>query len=94
MNELKYIIVIPKGMTKDSARAIIFNGLLVHLHIWKSCPEGFKLNSAGFMNIGPSIYDVKCYGKSESLHVDSDPEFDKEIILRTLGCMPLNHFDV
>jgi hypothetical protein len=39
MNELKYIIVIPKGFSALTARAIIFNGMLVHSMVVKELVE-------------------------------------------------------
>ncbi len=89
MNELKYIIVIPPGFNEQlGARAIIFNGLIVHKEM---IPKGFKCFSAGFLTFTFNLDlnkgldgGVYCYGKSESIGIKSCPAFDAMIIKRTL----------
>jgi len=74
--------MIPKGFNKFGARAIIFNGLFTHSLVAKPFIEqGWIVNSAGFLDISDG---VKCYGKSESLKVDSEPVFDNIIVSQTL----------
>lgn len=82
MNELKYIVMIPKGFNKLGARAIIFNGLFTHSIVAEGfIKQGWKVNSAGFLSIKDGI---KCSGKSESLKVESEPIFDNIIVSQTL----------
>jgi hypothetical protein len=83
MNELKYIIVTPDGFnTIMGARAIIFNGLFNHCDM---VPPRVTVESAGFMKLGKNGHSiVTCYGRSESLDLDSNPNFDSIIVTRTL----------
>lgn len=82
MNELKYIVMIPKGFNELGARAIIFNGLFTHSLVAKPFIEiGWKVNSAGFLDITDG---VKCYGRSESLDIGSAGIFDNIIVSQTL----------
>ena len=84
MNELKYIIVTPKGFSKImGARAIIFNGVFAHKDM---VPPHCTVESAGFCTIEKNGHSIAtCYGKSDSLNVASDPLFDSIIITRTLS---------
>lgn len=82
MNELKYIVMIPKGFNKFGARGIIFNGLFTHSTVAKPfIEEGWVVNSAGFLSIKDGI---KCTGRSDSLNIDSEEFFDNIIISQTL----------
>lgn len=84
MNDLKYVIVIPPGMTLLGARAIIFNGMITHSSV---VPESFKVHSAGFCVLGTNNKNelhAKCYGESSSLGVKSDPIFDAQTVRKTL----------
>lgn len=88
MNELKYVILIPKGMNVHGARAIIFNGLFNHKDIAvMSCATGrAKVHSAGFLTLTAGEGKIKCFGYSESLNVGSKVG-DAEIVERTLRGM-------
>jgi len=91
MNELKYVIVIPKGFSKMGARAIIFNGIITHSSVVKELPEGWIINSAGFMYFETrDISSLVCHGSSESLNVKSEELFDRIIIRQTLERQPIN----
>lgn len=89
MNELKYVIVIPKGFNEFGARAIIFNGLMNHIDMVRFLIEkrDFTVHSAGFLDLSEG---VRCYGDSESIskylqkEVKSDPVFDNIIVSQTL----------
>jgi len=83
MNDLKYIIVNMKGWRKDQARAIIFNGMVTHSTV---VPQDFECIGAGFMILGniDGKLAAKCWGKSVSLDIKSDPIFDAQIIRKTL----------
>ncbi len=91
MNDLKYVIVQPRGLTRMSARAIIFNGLLNHASVVEKLKEeGFTLLSAGFLVFETDKIDsVKPYGFSSSLGLECDEMFDRIIILQTLKRMPM-----
>lgn len=74
--------MIPPGFNKVGARAIIFNGLFTHSTVAKPFIEQkWKVNSAGFLDLSNG---VKCYGKSDSLEIKSDPIFDNIIVSQTL----------
>ena len=77
MNELKYNIVQSKR-NPDWIRAIVFNGLLGHIEMQ---PKEWIVISAGFCDL--SIGQVKVYGRSDSLNLDSRKE-DEDIIWKTL----------
>jgi hypothetical protein len=82
MNELKYIVMIPPGFNTIGARAIIFNGLFTHSVVAKGfIEEGWTVNSAGFLDLK---HGVTCFGRSESLNVESEPFFDQLIVSQTM----------
>lgn len=59
--------------------AILFNNNTPHLLVAKA----LICYSAGFCKVYMNcqgIYDVQCYGISESMELDSQPEIDKEVI--------------
>ena len=91
MNDLKYVIVQPRGLNRISARAIIFNGLLNHSSVVENLKaEGYTILSAGFLIFETDKIDsVKPFGFSESLGLECDEFFDRIIILQTLKRMPL-----
>lgn len=82
MNEIKYVIVIPRGMNKNGARAILFNGMINHKDMVQTilATKEFVLHSAGFCTVFP---EIKAWGRSESLEVGSRKD-DAEVINRTL----------
>ena len=83
MNDIKYVIMIPKGMNIHGARAIIFNGIFNHkdiAHISVVARVG-KVHSAGFVSF--SEEGIKCFGSSDSLGVGCKTG-DAAIVERTL----------
>jgi len=82
MNEIKYVILIPKGMNEQGARAMIFNGSMNHKEavFYLTATGQFKVRSAGFCTVFP---EIKAWGESVSLSVKS-LDGDAEIIERTL----------
>lgn len=86
MNDLKYIVVIPPGFNEQGARAIIFNGLVVHSQMVPQ-QQKMKVVGAGFMRLGikkgTSELQVQCFGESTSLNISSRKQ-DAEIVRRTL----------
>ncbi len=88
MNELKYIIVIPKGFNKEGARAIVFNGWINHCDAVNTEGGRLEVHSAGFcsltLNKKTKKMQIKCFGESTTLNVKSNPKFDQIIIARTL----------
>lgn len=96
MNDLKYVIVVPKGFASLSGRAIIFNGIINHCDVVKGLPEGWRTISAGFMkfdHFSDDINTLQVWGKSESLGIESDPVLDKILIRQTLSGTTPNFYE-
>lgn len=90
MNDLKYLIFIPKGCDAISSRAIVFNGVVTHVVIKIALEaEGHKVVSGGFC----SVRRITVWGESVSIRnlcgvtCESRPQ-DVEIIRNTLSEMP------
>ena len=83
MNEIKYVIIIPRGMNIHGARAIIFNGMLNHADIAEATikREAGKVHSAGFCNLTKGKVK-RIYGTSTSLGLGPQPG-DEAVIERT-----------
>lgn len=78
---MKYIIIVRDlGRGTLVAYPILFPNMLVHADVAKNMLRGelrgCKVDSAGFL----SCIDHTCYGRSESLNIDSKPERDSNII--------------
>lgn len=84
MNELKYVIVIPRGMNVYGARAILFNGMLNHADVVEATLKrgAAEVYSAGFCAIKRGKVN-RVWGHSSSLDIGSKPN-DDAIIMRTL----------
>ena len=83
-NDLKYVIIQPIGMSKRHSRALIFNGMVQHIDAVSSeVRKRFTIVSAGFFKMNGVT--IKCWGKSISLGIEGDHEFDEDIIYRTLN---------
>ena len=81
--DLKYVIVWRVNIV--FARAIVFNGDIVHKDM---VPRGWTCESAGFCALSGTQFDdikVTCFGRSDSLDKDSIPIFDQGIIEKTLN---------
>ena len=87
MNEVKYVIFRIGSPALYYYKACVFNGMLVHSLIAQAHAEnGLEVWSAGFctITVGSGLPKVVCYGKSESLKMESNPEFDSQVIKETL----------
>lgn len=85
MNRLKYIIASIPSYPSLSA-PILFN----EPHIHSEVGEGFKVSSAGFVDItvdSNGVATVVCHGESISLNIKSNPIEDKIKIERLLNGM-------
>lgn len=70
--EFKYIII-------DRVKYVLFAHGIEHIDEAK----GRNVTSAGFCRIGVDNVDklfVECFGRSESLNIDSNPERDAKVI--------------
>ena len=74
---MKYIIF----KVKDFYHPVLFAEHTTHKQV--TCEGGIPI-SAGFVSFTPTYRFPKCYGKSESLKLDSNPERDSEIIRKFL----------
>lgn len=85
MNRLKYIIASHPNYSSLSA-PILFGELHKHSEV----AMGFKVTSAGFVDITVDTHGVStatCFGESVSLNIKSDPIEDKIKIERLLNGM-------
>lgn len=86
MNDVKYIVFTVPGL--EGERVIIFNGMLVHKIVGESIEkQKGTIVSAGFckFNTDDDGLEVQCYGKSESLKVESRGFLDSLVVLNTLN---------
>ena len=85
MNRLKYIIASIPACPHLSA-PILFNEPHIHADVGR----GFKVSSAGFVDISVDnhgVATVVCHGESTSLNIKSNPIEDKIKIERLLNGM-------
>lgn len=81
MSASKYIVVQESGTGNLSI--LIFSNLLIHREV----ARGFKVLSAGFVSFYPDegpAGEFHCYGRSESLDIDSNPERDNKLANKLL----------
>lgn len=81
MKELKYIVV---SDYEGIERAIVFDPKIVHRDVAKihSASHGPRVISAGFCTLFP---EVRAYGESESLRLESRPVEDTGILAAMLS---------
>jgi len=78
----------PKYIVTKSGSVVIFSSEIVHSHF-----RNLEIKTAGFVSIGVKSYGVgvTCYGRSESLDIDSDPK-DAYIVMRHI--LKYNLFEI
>lgn len=86
---MKYIIV----ETEDVENSVImFDDFIAHDEMAAGVPHLTKVKSAGFIEVlkKDNIVDIRCYGRSVSLNIDSNPELDthlvKSCLMRNFKC--------
>jgi len=81
-----------KYVVFDEQHIVIFDPAQVHAEVAKRI-RGVP-TSAGFIQVGlhresetdnEPVPSVSCYGKSESLHLDSNPKLDEALARQALG---------
>jgi hypothetical protein len=88
---MKSKYVVGMARTEDHGlqlAAVVFPDCMVHSHVAKRLFYGVE--SAGFVEIyqdddAAFCVGVRCYGRSESLELDSDPERDAELVRAALA---------
>ena len=79
----KYLII-------DRVKSVLFNHGIEHIDE----ANGRNVTSAGFCTIGVNAVGmlfIECYGRSESLNIDSNPERDAMIIRKIAEQMAEMH---
>ena len=89
MNEVKYMVVLLKGMVTPSG--IVFRGAITHKDL---VPPDTEVLGAGFCTISditsttskmlPAVASIKCFGRASSMDIESRGEADADILSMTL----------
>lgn len=90
MNDAKYVVGLyrdpsrrsgPEGKFFEEITAVVFDPAIIHSDMEMLF---LGVHSAGFCRVDPATGTVSCFGRSESLNIESQPAIDEYYVAKAM----------